>query len=114
MSFEEMYQQYVHDKNGENVVVREHGFYIYVQSGSELWVQDIFVKPESRKHGVAKDFICELLNIAKEKRCSHLVGRVDINHNDYKQALLFHLGVGANIVRTENGIIITALEVENE
>lgn len=109
-----MYQQYLSDKNGETLIVKDQGFFTYLRVGNELWVNDIYVSPEYRRNGIAKEFIGELGVIAKKLDCKFLIGRIDINHKDHAQALMFHMGVGAHVVKAENNQIWTCLEVKYE
>jgi GNAT superfamily N-acetyltransferase len=112
--FEDMYKKYLEDKNGEQLVVLPHGFFTYLQVANELWVNDIYVNPEHRRAGIGKEFINQLQSIAKSLDCKYLVGRIDIGHKDHQQALMFHMGVGAKVIKSENNQIWTCLEVKYE
>jgi GNAT superfamily N-acetyltransferase len=112
--FEKMYQQYLNDKNGEQLEVFPCGFFTYLKVANELWVNDIYVNPESRREGFGKKFINQLQSIAKKLDCKYLIGRIDISHKDHQQALMFHVGVGAKVIKSENNQIWTCLEVKYE
>lgn len=58
---------------------------------SNIYIEDMFVKPEARGKGIGKKMLSYLARLAKERKCTRLEWRV-LNWNENAIAFYQHLG----------------------
>lgn len=71
-----MFAEYIKEREGKYVYQTEHGFAVYQIAGSECYIQDIFIKKDSRDQNHAKDIADAVTKIAKINDCKTLTGTV--------------------------------------
>jgi len=60
-----------------------------------IWLEDLFVLPDERRHGVGRALLDRVLSLAKERRC----GRVEWSVLDWNQpAIDFYRSYGAELL----------------
>jgi GNAT superfamily N-acetyltransferase len=109
--FLEFYQDYLNEKGMGTIICNDNGFMVWRICANELWIDDIYIKPEARRKHKASEFIEAAKEIARLNNCAYVVGRVSLMHKDYADALKFHLGIGVKIIKMTDTEIFTALEV---
>lgn len=71
-----MFADYIKEREGVNLLETEHGFAIYVITGKEIYLRDIFVKKEFRKQGIASQIADKVAEIGKKAGCNIMSGSV--------------------------------------
>ncbi len=92
----ELFAQYISERLDQGIVdIPGQGFATFQITGFECYIVDIFVIPELRKTGLAKQMADKITQIAKEKGCTTLKGTVQTNTNNSKtsEAVLLAYGM---------------------
>jgi predicted GNAT family acetyltransferase len=72
-----MFEDYFKELKNLDVYKTEYGFVLYrIQNDDQLYIRDIYVKPEHRKGGVAARMADEVAIMAKEQGCTLMIGDV--------------------------------------
>lgn len=74
MSSLSLYGQYIQEREGKKIIEGEHGFCTYKIYGEECYIEDIFIKKESRRSGIASEMTDLIASMAKEIGCKFLTG----------------------------------------
>ncbi len=72
-----MYKAYLKEREGLDVVESKYGFCTYKNRGSDFYIQDVYVLPEFRRKGSAKELADKVADMAKAVNCRILTGSVD-------------------------------------
>lgn len=72
-----MYSDYLKERAGLETLELERGFATYKFRGLDCYIQDIYVKPEYRKEGIASILADKIAVIAKHSGINILTGSVD-------------------------------------
>ncbi len=75
-----LYSKYIKEREDKRIVELAHGFatYKFFDNG-ECYLQDIYVLPDFRQTGLAKEMADEVVRRAKEHSCHTLIGSVCID-----------------------------------
>lgn len=91
------------------------GFALYFHNFSTfvgrpgLYLEDIFVRPAFRRHGIGRGFFCELARIAVERDC----GRIEWAVLDWNErAIAFYDGLGAEPIVGWTGYRLDRAHIE--
>lgn len=73
-----MYANYIYEREGKSIIETEHGFatYNYMHDIKAVYIEDIYVVPDQRKSGAAKNMADEVVRQAKLKGYNTLIGSV--------------------------------------
>lgn len=71
-----LYADYIKEREGKEIVENSKGFATYSLQGDGYYIEDIFVKPEHRKEGVAAQLADIIAEIAISKGVKKLYGSV--------------------------------------
>lgn len=101
-----MYKQYVEEQLSNRFVYEtEHGFLTYNKRDEILQLEEIYIKPESRRKGYASKFYKEAENIGLEMDCKELKGSIIIGTNNSEGSMICLLQNGFKLHYTD-GIMI--------
>lgn len=91
-----LYAEYIKEREGKDIIEDEKGFatYLYTPIRNEIYIVDVYVRPEYRRQGVARDYVDTIINIAKEKNCEYLITSVDLRNPDWKSSTTGLLNTG--------------------
>lgn len=70
-----LFAQYCEERLGKTVIENDHGF-VSIVMNSVFYIEDIFIKEESRDKDHAKKFFFDCLKLAKEKNYREVYGSV--------------------------------------
>ena len=72
-----LYADYLKERTEDRIIETEQGFAVYrFPDKDTVYIVDIYVKPEFRKHGVASDFSASIMKEAKQRGCKKMIGSV--------------------------------------
>lgn len=102
-----LYSDYVKEREKKNVIENEHGFVKYKidEKDKYMYLEDMYIRPESRGKGFSKkmtDFLCL---IAKDKGCTKLITSVVPSAENSHKSLLVILKYGGKLRSAYNDII---------
>ena len=80
------YALYIKERENKDIIEDNNGFatYILIDNKKGLQVQDVFVKKEVRRTGVARKYFSTLECIAKEQKCDYIITSVDTRTNNWE------------------------------
>lgn len=74
---ESLYAQYIKEREDKQIIESHEGFATYkIFNNGECYLQDLYVIPEKRKSGLAKEMTDAVVKIAQEQGCHTLIGSV--------------------------------------
>lgn len=98
-----MYAAYLRERENKEILEHSHGFTIYGYNCvpgvdfPHLYLQDIWVKPESRKTGAARAMADQIAAQAKARGVKILLGSVDSNAKGAHESLLVLIAYGMKL-----------------
>lgn len=106
-----MYKEYMKEEYGREVIESDRGFctYFYNESAKELFVSDIYIKPEFRNTIESKKFMSEVVRIAQNLGCDKLTGIVSLGVKSSERVsklMRCYLSLGFLIERATNDQIV--------
>lgn len=60
-----LYAQYIKERSNREIIETDQGFVTYVAYKDGLMVEDLYIKPEFRKQGLAIKFVYQVIDIVK-------------------------------------------------
>jgi GNAT superfamily N-acetyltransferase len=106
------YGLYLEELEGIEILESNRGFATYNTKGDELWIYDVFVRPDYRGCGIAKRYFDELEEIAKERNCKYMVTLTNKNNNGWEKSTKMLTDHGYEVFKTlEDGTIFLKLEI---
>ncbi len=107
-----MFEEYFRELKNLEVYKTEYGFVLYrIQSDAQLYIRDIYVKPEYRKGGVAAKMADEVAVLAKEKGCTIMIGDVEPSNNNATDSIKVLLAYGMKVAEANDDEILFVKEI---
>ena len=107
------YQSYIEEAFGENVVEDKDGFYHYSFYDDYLFINNLYVSPESRGFKVAKGYIREIAKIAKIKKYEQIIGSVSLSNLKKEKVLMIYLRNKCKISSSNENYIYVNIKTED-
>lgn len=89
------FAQYCEERLGKTVLENEHGFLSFYETelnGKKIfYIEDVFIKPESRAHSEADVLYIDAHSIAKSRGYKEIFGSVFINAKGAEKSMLMLL-----------------------
>jgi len=108
---ESNYSLYLKERENREIFEDEKGFATYSFSEDSCYIQDIFVKEEHRKEGIASYYADKISEIAREKGCKYLTGSVCPMAHGSTESLKVLLGYGFKLESSINNFIFFKKEL---
>lgn len=90
------YGLYVKELEGLEIIESNRGFATYKikDEEKELWVYDVFIRPDYRGCGIALRYMQELEELAMSSKCDSLMSITNKNNNNWQRStdLLIEFG----------------------
>ena len=84
-----MYKEYIEEQLPNRFVYEnEHGFLTYNKNDTVLRLEEIYIKPEYRRKGLATSFYNKMEEIGKELKCTELMGSIIIGTNNSEGSMM--------------------------
>lgn len=107
-----LYAKYLKEHHGDDVVSTEHGFAVYrYLEPATVYIVDIYVLPDFRKSNEASRMADQIVEIAKQRGCTKLLGTVvpaAKNSNDSVNVLLRY---GMTLSHIDGGLVVFQKEI---
>ena len=92
------YGDYIKELYGKEIIENEYGFATYkIFDTGELYVEDMYIKPECRKDGSILKFIRGITKVAVENKCDRVTCCVFLTANKPEEPLRWMLHLGFKI-----------------
>lgn len=102
-----LYKQYLEEKTTDKIIESDKGFitYRYVDEKT-VYIIDLFILPELRRDHVASFLADSIVEEAKLKGCTKLLGSVVPSNKNSTQSLNVLLGYGMVLESSSNNFIV--------
>jgi predicted GNAT family acetyltransferase len=97
-----LFAQYKKEREGIEIIEKEHGFATYYPMEGYMYIEDIYVVPEKRHTGLASKMADEVAEIAKSAGYSKLLGSVVPSKAGSTIALKALLGYGYKLLAAQS------------
>lgn len=71
-----MYKAYLEEREGKSLIYTDKGYATYLIVDNEIYLEDIYVKPEFRQTREAWKMADQIAEIGKESGCKYMSGSV--------------------------------------
>jgi predicted GNAT family acetyltransferase len=102
-----LYSQYLSEKTNDFILETEKGFATYrYTSDKTVYIIDLYVNRDFRKHGVASALADIIVEEARQKGCTELIGSVVPSARGSTDSLKVLLAYGMTLLSSSNDFII--------
>lgn len=107
-----MIKEYFKELKGLEIYEEEHGFVLFSIRPPYFYIHDMYVKPEHRQTGIARDIADRLLEASKEAGCTHLMADIQPSCRTATTAMKVLLAYGMTIKEANHDEIILIKEIQ--
>lgn len=111
---ETLYCDYIKEREGFDLMETTQYFVTYKVRNNELFIGHMYVDPNYRQSGFAREMTRKLVSKAKEYGCQAVVGTVDLRAGDPNNTLMAALNIGFKIYQANNDVIVIAIKLQGE
>jgi ribosomal protein S18 acetylase RimI-like enzyme len=107
-----MYAEYLNEVYGKKTLQTKEGFVIYSTDNDILYIEDIYIKPDSRGKGIGKELFNYMCIFAKGRKFKKLMASVVLSSKDSNINLAKYITeLGFRITRSNDIIIYLMKEL---
>jgi predicted GNAT family acetyltransferase len=107
-----LYSEYLLERTTDKIIELEYGFVTYrYLNEKQVYIVDIYIKPDSRKSGRASMLADQVVKEAKEKGCTELIGTVNPSCAGSKESLKVLFAYGMDLLSSQNNIILCKKDI---
>lgn len=100
-----LYKEYLAEKTNDLILETEKGFATYRYLEKSVYIIDIYVRPDFRKHKYASDLADIIVEEARGKGCTQLLGSIVPSNKGSTISLKVLLGYGMTLHSSGNDLI---------
>lgn len=103
-----LYSQYLRERTHDEIIETEEGFatYRFMNEGKSVYIVDIYTIQASRQKGTASGIADKVVEIAKQRGCTELLGSVCPSAKNSTISLKVLLGYGMSLLSSSNDFIV--------
>lgn len=106
-----LYAEYIKEREDFETVEDEYGFATYKIINNEVYLRDIFTLKEYRQLSMGKKLAEKVMEIAKEKGCTKLLGTVVPSALGSSLSMKLFLSYGMKLKSSSNDFIILEMDL---
>jgi len=107
-----LHSEWLKEYHNKEIIENEHGFVTFWYPNEKtIYVEDLYVKPESRYKKIGVDLVTQAIEIGKQKGCTHTIGSVDPKAIGFQRNLNNMLVFGYKISHVHGSLIILIKEI---
>lgn len=106
-----LFGDYILEREGKSILENEHGFFTYKINGEECYIEDVFIRRESRRLGIGSEMADSLAEMASQLGCKFLSGTCVPSTNGATDSLKAMLSYGFKIHSSVQDKIILTKEI---
>lgn len=106
-----LFAQYIYERSNKSIIEDENGFATFYFINDICYIEDIYVKSDMRKHGIASKYADTILAQAKLKGAKKLMGSVNLKANNPTTSMKVLLAYGFDLAFNDNQMIYLQKEV---
>ena len=109
-----MYFDYAKERQGLEVLEKEHGFALYKITGEEMFLAEVYIKPEFRKTKAIHNLIFECSQVGLQNKCKVMSATVHLSDLGAMRTIKAALKLDFFIARAHDNIIVIAKHLGGE
>ena len=106
-----LYAKYIQERDGKHIIEDDRGFVVYSFRQDAVYVEDIYILPEFRHSGLAREMTDQVAVIAKEKGLKKLLGSVVVGNSHTEYNLIGYIKYGFKVDSCSNNFILLTKEI---
>ena len=106
-----LFADYKFEREGKHLIENDHGFAVYSFNKEVCYIEDIYVKPDDRKTGAAREMADWISNLAKGRGCKRLMGSVSPSANSSHASLLVLVAYGMTLHSSQYDMVYFSKEL---
>lgn len=106
-----LFAEYLEEFGSKQIIEDEHGFATFYKFNDGLYIEDIFVKKESRDKGCASRYADKIAHLAMEQDLKKLYGSVKPSAKGSTTSLRVLLAYGFKLHSSANDAVIFVKEL---
>ena len=110
----ELWEDYLAERKGAKTIKSEKGFAVYYDTPPDGYLEEIYVKPSYRQHGLAGGLARIVEKKCLDAGCGRLLGSCDPLANGSSQSMLAMLKYGFELSHIQGNLIILSRELKGE
>lgn len=101
-----LYAEYLAERTNKEIVESNQGFATYSFTEQGVYIEDIYVKPEYRKSGIAAEMANQIVGIAKERGMKKVFGSVVPSAKGSTQSCLVLIAYGMRLSSSTTNFLL--------
>lgn len=102
-----LYSEYLAERTGDHILELEHGYAVYrFIDKHQVYIVDIYVRPHSRKSGLAALMADSIVEEARAKGCTELLGTVCPSANNASTSIDVLRAYNMTVSRLGDNLIV--------
>lgn len=107
-----LYAKYLIERTDDFIIERPEGFVTYrFLNEDQVYIVDLFVVPDSRQKHIASSLADLVVELARDKKCTELLGTVVPSAKNSTISMKVLLGYGMTLKSSSNDLIIFRKEI---
>jgi GNAT superfamily N-acetyltransferase len=106
-----LYAEYIKEIHGKIVIETDNIFICYSIDKEFFYLEDIYLRPEVRNMGLAKETMEMLIEIAKENKCTKLLGSITLSSKYKDENMMKFLNYGFSLYSVGNNVIFLIKDI---
>lgn len=107
-----LYKNYIEEKSDKLILETDKGFIVYqYPDPTTVYIEDIYILPEFRKEYIGTAMANQIVQEAKQKGCTKLIGSVIPTTKDCTSSLAAFLAYGMKLDSCTNNFILLSRSI---
>lgn len=107
------YAHYLYERQNKSIIEDENGFATYYYFNDICYIEELYVKRDARKTGVARGYADTIVADAKAKKAKTLMGSVNLNTNGATDGMKCFLAYGMELQSADKNMIYLTKSLES-
>lgn len=109
-----LYSKYIKEREQKEIIEKDWGFVSYKINGPEIYLADIYVRPDQRSLGRSRELVNEVIEVGKNANCEILTANIHCADPNVNKTLIVSLHLGFEVKGANNGVILIAINLKGE
>jgi predicted GNAT family acetyltransferase len=110
--FLSLFAEYLTERTNRHIIEAEFGFATYTYTDNQtVYIEDLYVIPEQRKSGLASKLTNDIIDLAKAKGCTRLLGSVVPSSKTSTDSMKAFLAFGMKLDSSTNDFVVLSKEI---
>lgn len=106
-----MWAEYNKECLGFDSYINEHGFVLYRIENDQCFIQDLYIKKDSRGKELFRTLVDVVVEAAKKHKCNRLVSQINVANATSSASISMHTKYGMKLVSAHNNVLLFLKEI---